>query len=91
MARVLTRLDVSRPVKAALGAGSLLLAWAVLNAILAHGAPAGVLLAGVVFGSINALVAVAIVLVYRANRVVNFAAAEFGSVAAVVAIELHIQ
>src|SRR5207247_8356663 len=31
------------------------------------------------------------VLVYRANRVVNFAAAEFGSVAAVVAIELHIQ
>jgi branched-chain amino acid transport system permease protein len=50
-----------------------------------------VLLAGVVFGLINSLVAVAIVLVYRANRVVNFAAAEFGSVAAVVAIELHIQ
>ena len=46
---------------------------------------------GIVFGAINSLVAISIVLVYRASRVVNFAAAEFGSVAAVVAIELHIQ
>jgi branched-chain amino acid transport system permease protein len=73
------------------GGASLFVVWAVLNAVLAHGAPGGVLLAGLVFGLINSLVAVAIVLVYRANRVVNFAAAEFGSVAAVVAIELHIQ
>jgi branched-chain amino acid transport system permease protein len=83
--------DVPKPARAAGAAAALLATWAVLNAILAHGAPAGVLLSGVVFGAINALVAVAIVLVYRANRVVNFAAAEFGSVAAVVAIELHIQ
>ena len=78
-------------VRVTAGAASLFVVWVVLNAVLAHGAPAGVLLAGVVFGLINSLVAVAIVLVYRANRVVNFAAAEFGSVAAVVAIELHIQ
>ena len=83
--------DVPKPAQAAIAAAVLLVTWVVLNAVLAHGAPAGVILAGVVFGSINALVAVAIVLVYRANRVVNFAAAEFGSVAAVVAIELHIQ
>jgi branched-chain amino acid transport system permease protein len=66
-------------------------AWAVLAATLPHGAPAGIILAGAVFGGINALIAISIVLVYRANRVANFAAAEFGSVAAVVAIELHIQ
>ncbi len=78
-------------VKVALGVGGSLLLWAVLNATLPHGAPPGIILSGLVFGAINSLVAVSIVLVYRANHVVNFAAAEFGAVAAVVAIELHIQ
>ena len=81
-----------RSVATAAGAiGATLLLWLVLNATLPHGAPAGIVLAGLVFGAINSLVALSIVLVYRASRVVNFAAAEFGSVAAVVAIELHIQ
>ncbi|HUC37336.1 MAG TPA: ABC transporter permease [Acidimicrobiales bacterium] len=68
-----------------------LVVWLVLNAVLPHGAPAGIILSGAVFGAINALVAISIVLVYQANRVVNFAAAEFGSVAAVLAIEFHIK
>lgn len=68
-----------------------LVVWAILASVLPHGAPAGIVLAGAVFGAINSLVAVSIVLVYRASRVLNFAAAELGSVAAVVAIELHIQ
>jgi len=75
---------------AAAGAATLV-AWVVLAAVLPHGAPAGIILAGVVFGGVNSLVAISIVLVYRANRVINFAAAEFGSIAGVVAIELHIQ
>ena len=83
--------DAPAPLKAVVGGGVGLVVWAALAATLAHGAPAGIVLAGVVFGAINSLVAVSIVLVYRANRVVNFAAAEFGSVAAVVAIELHIE
>ena len=92
--------SVRRPVRALLASparrwavssvGALAL-WGVLAQVLPHGAPAGIILVGVVFGAINSLVAVSIVLVYRANRVVNFAAAEFGSVAAVIAIELHIQ
>ena len=76
--------------KTVVGAVAALVLWRVLDAVLPHGAPAGIILAGAVFGAINALVALSIVLVYRANRVVNFAAAEFGSVAAVIAIELHI-
>jgi len=79
------------PARAAGACVVALAVWAVLNATLPHGAPAGIVLSGLVFGAINSLVAVSIVLVYRASRVVNFAAAEFGSVAAVVAIELHVQ
>jgi branched-chain amino acid transport system permease protein len=82
---------IPAPLKAVLGIAGALLLWGLLNATLPHGAPAGIVLSGLVFGAINSLVALSIVLVYRANRVVNFAAAEFGSVAAVVAIELHIQ
>jgi branched-chain amino acid transport system permease protein len=44
-----------------------------------------------VIGSLYALAAVGIVLVYRANRIINFAQIELGSVAAVVAIELVLQ
>ena len=65
--------------------------WAILARVLPHGAPVGIILAGAVFGGINSLVAISIVLVYKANRVINFAAAEFGAVAAVIAIELHIR
>jgi branched-chain amino acid transport system permease protein len=77
--------------RAAAVCAAVLVLWAGLNVTLPHGAPAGIVLSGLVFGAINSLVAVSIVLVYRASRVVNFAAAEFGSVAAVVAIELHVQ
>lgn len=94
LARTLGGLGSSRmatAIKATVGIAGTLLLWAVLGATLPHGAPAGIVLSGLVFGAINSLVALSIVLVYRANRVVNFAAAEFGSVAAVVAIELHIQ
>lgn len=77
--------------KAGAWAVAALLVWAVLAAVLKHGAPAGIMLSGVVLGAINALVALSIVLVYRANRVLNFAAADLGAVAAVLAIELHIK
>src|SRR5437660_3428899 len=64
--------------------------WDTLDHTLSRGLPAGIVLQGVVYGSLYALVAIGIVLVYRANRVVNFAQAEFGSVAAVLAIELRV-
>ena len=91
VAGIKATLPSGRPARTVAWAAGLLLLWAVLNAVLAHGAPLGILVAGIVFGSINGLVALSIVLVYRANRVINFAAAEFGGVAAVMAIELRIQ
>ncbi|HZT64990.1 MAG TPA: ABC transporter permease [Acidimicrobiales bacterium] len=70
---------------------TVVLVWLLLANALPNGAPAGIILSGAVFGAINGLLAISIVLVYRANRVINFAAAEFGSVAAVSAIEFHVQ
>ncbi|HSS11212.1 MAG TPA: ABC transporter permease [Acidimicrobiales bacterium] len=64
--------------------------WAVLARVLAKGLPPGIVLFGVIYGSLCALVAIGIVLVYRANRIINFAQAQLGVLAAVVAIELTV-
>src|SRR3989440_8605449 len=66
------------------------LAYNILNHVMSRGAPIGIVAVGVVYGSLNALIAIGIVLVYRANKVVNFAQAEFGGVAAVLAIEFRL-
>lgn len=68
------------------------LLWVLLDQmILSRGLPIGIIILGLVFGSLYALIAVGLVLVYRANRIVNFAQAELGAVASVVAIELVIE
>ena len=55
-------------------------------AVVAFASPVGVIINGVVDGLITALVAVAIALVHRSARVVNFAAADVGLAAAVFAV-----
>jgi ABC-type branched-subunit amino acid transport system ATPase component/ABC-type branched-subunit amino acid transport system permease subunit len=51
-------------------------------------APLPVLVLGLVLGSLSALVALGIVLIYRANRIVNFAQGDLGGLAAVLAASL---
>ncbi len=51
-------------------------------------APIGFLLVGVVYGSVNALGAMGLILVYRANRFINFAHGAMGSVIGVLTIGL---
>ncbi len=51
-------------------------------------APAGVLVFGAVIGLLYALIAFGLILVYRANRIVNFAQAEIGAAAAILAVLL---
>lgn len=60
--------------------------WIALGAWLPNGVPLGVVLLGVVLGSLEALTALGLVLVFRAARVVNFAQAEIGGLAAGVAV-----
>ncbi|HET9772697.1 MAG TPA: ATP-binding cassette domain-containing protein, partial [Acidimicrobiia bacterium] len=62
--------------------------WAVLARVLSRGLPPGVLLLGVVLGSLTALTAMGLVLVYRAARVINFAQVAIGSAAATLTYEL---
>jgi branched-chain amino acid transport system permease protein len=49
-------------------------------------APIGFILVGVVYGSVNALGAMGLILVYRANRFINFAHGAMGSLVGVLAI-----
>jgi len=61
---------------------ALLGGWALLARLLPRGLPPGVILLGVVLGSVTALTAMGLVLVYRAARVINFAQVAVGSAAA---------
>src|SRR4051812_28765523 len=60
---------------------ALLAAWAVAAAVLPNGAPTEIVLQGVIWGSANALTAFGLILIWRANRVVNFAVAAMGGLA----------
>ena len=54
-------------------------------------APLGVIINGAVLGLITALVALAMFLIYRSNRVLNFAQGEFGLIPAVLAVMLIVE
>ncbi|MBA3765028.1 MAG: ABC transporter permease, partial [Actinobacteria bacterium] len=64
-------------------------AWFVFQALIPRGTPAGIVLQGVILGGLNALLAIGIVLVYRTNRIVNFAQGELGGTAAVFFVLLN--
>ncbi len=50
----------------------------------------GVVLRGLIYGSIDGMIALGLVLVYRSNRIVNFAASALGGVGGVFAVQLFI-
>lgn len=79
------------PVIALITAVGTLAGWALAAFLLPKGLPLGILIMGIVFGSLYALVAIGIVLIYRANKVINFAQAEFGAIGGVLAIEARLQ
>jgi hypothetical protein len=53
-----------------------------------HIIPTEIVILGLVYGSLYGLIGMGIILVYRANRIINFAQAQLGSVPAVVALLL---
>ncbi len=52
-------------------------------------APFGIVAAGVIFGTVTALLAMGLILIYRTNRFINFAYGSMGSFGGVIAIGLH--
>ncbi len=70
--------------------GAVIFAIPLLLGIVAPGAlaPLGVLIQGYILGGLYGLLAVGLILVYRANRIISFAQASLGSVPAVAALTL---
>ncbi len=60
--------------------------WSIGNALLPNQIPIGVVVHGIVIGSLYALTAMGLVLIYRTARAINFAQAEMGSIGASSAI-----
>jgi branched-chain amino acid transport system permease protein len=58
--------------------------------VLPRGAPGGVVLAGAILGSATGLTAVGLILVWRANRIVNFANGAIAGVAGLGAVHLFV-
>ena len=72
-------------------AAAVLIAWPLAAALLPHGAPVGIVLTGVILGTANGLLAIGLILIYRTNRIVNFAHGSLGSVAGLVGVELYVK
>ena len=53
--------------------------------------PPAVVVIGLITGTVTALLAMGLILIYRANRFINFAYGAMGSLVGVVAIALHLQ
>ena len=70
---------------------AVLAAWPLLAAVLPDGAPGGVVLQGVVLGTPTGLLAMGLILVYRTNRIINFAYGSIGAVAGIIAVNLFLQ
>ena len=64
--------------------------WGLAALSLPNGLPAGVVLYGLVLGGLSSLVALGLVLVYRSARIINFAQADIGGLAAAVAVMMVI-
>jgi branched-chain amino acid transport system permease protein len=73
-----------------IGAG-LLVVWAALGLLLPNGAPPFIVLLGVVMGSITSLLAMGLILIYRTNRIINFAYGAMGSLGGAVSLSLFMQ
>ena len=69
--------------------GGLAALYGLLEALLRHNEPPpGIYVYGVIIGLLYALLAVGLILIYRATRIINFAQAEMGATSAVLAVLL---
>ena len=86
--------DLSARTKTAIVVGAVIagyfIAWAATGAhgYIHHHAPIGFILVGVVYGSVYSLGAMGLILIYRANRFINFAHGALGSLVGVLAVGL---
>ena len=75
------------------GSAGVFLAYRVplLGTYLTDKAPFGIVVAGVIVGTVTALLAMGLILIYKTSRFINFAYGSMGSLAGVTAIGLHLE
>lgn len=73
------------------GAAVVLLLWAISSMVWPKSAPVGVVLQGVVFGTVTGLLAIGMVLIYRTNKIINFAYGAMGGVGGVLSVMLFVE
>jgi ABC-type branched-subunit amino acid transport system ATPase component/ABC-type branched-subunit amino acid transport system permease subunit len=67
-----------------------LIVYFAVPALFPHAAPKGQVLNGAEFGAVNGLLAIGLVLTYRASRIINFSYGAMGALAATVAVEMNL-
>jgi branched-chain amino acid transport system permease protein len=78
----------SLPAKVARIVAMVLVFWFAVDRV--FGPPRGLLLFGISTGALYGLIAVGIILIYRTNKIINFAAAAIGAVPAIFAVLLQV-
>ena len=89
-AKVVTRVVASDRSKPFVAAAVVLAGWLVLSLVAPQGAPTGVVLQGVVLGSATALTSLGLILIWRANRFINFAQMALGGAVGLTAAHLFL-
>ena len=77
-----------RPVLIVLGA---VITYPIVGFLLPDGAPLGVVLQGAVFGTVTALLAMGLILLYRTDNIINFSYGAMGLVGGNLAVNLHLE
>ncbi|HEX2849407.1 MAG TPA: ABC transporter permease [Acidimicrobiales bacterium] len=64
--------------------------WLLANVLLPAGAPLGIVVTGIVLGTVTALLAMGLILIYRTDNIINFAYGSMGGVGGVLAVTLYL-
>lgn len=64
--------------------------WASSSMLFPNSAPLGIVLQGVVFGTVTALLGMGLILIYRTNNIINFAYASMGGVGGILGVTLFL-
>jgi branched-chain amino acid transport system permease protein len=90
--------NLSTGAKALVGVGGPILLYLLLykivpgsSSFIEDKAPHEPVIVGIIYGTVNALLAIGLILIYRTNRFVNFAYASMGSLFGFLAITLHLE
>ncbi|HEX4906824.1 MAG TPA: hypothetical protein VFU93_15325, partial [Acidimicrobiales bacterium] len=85
------RLEDDRRLRAAAIVAAVVLAYPLIGALLPDGAPVGVALQGAVFGTVTALLAMGLILLYRTDSIVNFSYGARGLVGGNLGVNLYLE